>query len=176
MTLVKFKRGDGTNGVQNRSNQTSMPSFNSDWGSQWPFSALTRPFFGRDLIQDFFDDDLAINRSSLGTTLPAVNISETDNEVVIEMAAPGMNKKDFKVEINDNQLHIGYNKENKTDNNENNRWRQEFSFESFERTFTLPAIVEGEKIEANYTDGILKISLPKKEEARRKPARTIEIK
>ena len=177
MTLVKFNRGNGTNeGVQTRSNQTSMPSFNSEWSTLWPFNSLARPFFGRDLIQNFFDDNMGISTGNIGTTLPAVNISETDNDLVIEVAAPGMNKKDFKVEINDNQLRVGYNRENKTENNENKHWRREFNFESFERIFTLPAILENEKIEGTYNDGILRISLPKKEEARRKPAKAIEIK
>jgi HSP20 family protein len=177
MTLVKFKRGNGTNeGVQTRTNQTTLPSFNSEWSSLWPFNSLARPFFGRDIIQDFFDDNMGISSGNIGTTLPAVNISETDNDLIIEMAAPGMSKKDFKVEINDNQLHIGYNRENKTEGNETNHWRREFSFESFERNFTLPTIVESEQIAATYTDGILRISVPKKEEARRKPAKAIEIK
>lgn len=177
MTLVKVKRGNGTpEGVLTRPNQTSMPTLNSEWSSLWPFNTLGRPFFGRDLIQDFFDDNMGISPANIGTTLPAVNISETNNDLIIEMAAPGMNKKDFKVEINDNQLHIAYNRENKTENNDSNDWRREFSFESFERNFTLPAIVESEKIEASYTDGILKIIVPKKEEARRKPAKAIAIK
>src|SRR6185436_18677583 len=102
MTLVKFKSGNGTNErVQTRQDQSSMPSFNSDWSTLWPFNALTRPFLGRDFIQDFFDDEMGIRAGSIGTSLPAVNISETDNELVIEVAAPGMNKKDFKVEIVD---------------------------------------------------------------------------
>jgi HSP20 family protein len=175
MTLVKFKRENGTN-ENNRSTQSSMPSLNTEWSSVWPFNTLGRPFFGRDLIQDFLDDNMGISSASIGTTLPAVNISETDNELVIEVAAPGMNKKDFKVEINDNQLHIGYQKEGKSENNDNNHWRREFNFESFERNFTLPAMVESDKIAATYNDGILRIAVPKKEEARRKPAKAIEIK
>ena len=177
MTLVKFKRGNGTNEeVQTRPNQTSMPSFNSERSSLWPLSALGRSFFGRDLIQDFFDNDMDIHASSIGTTLPAVNISETDNDLIIEVAAPGIRKQDFKLEINDNQLRIGYAREAKNQSNETNYWRREFNFESFERTFSLPAIVESEKISAGYTDGILRISVPKKEEAKKKPAKTIEIK
>jgi HSP20 family protein len=113
---------------------------------------------------------------AIGTSLPAVNISENDNELVIEMAAPGMRKKDFKVEVINNQLNIAYKKEQKEEEgNKTNHWRKEFSFESFERTFSLPAIVEGDKVYATYNDGILKIALPKKEEARRKPAKAIEV-
>jgi HSP20 family protein len=178
MTLTKFKSGNGKNeSVQTRQNQSSMPSYGSEWNSLWPFSV--RPFFGGDLLQDFFDDNMGIRPGNIGTTLPAVNIAETDNDLIIEVAAPGMNKKDFKVEINDNQLHIGYNKETKNetnDTNEGNHWRKEFSFESFNRTFSLPAIVESDKISASYTDGILRLAFPKKEEARKKPSRAIEIK
>ena len=87
-----------------------------------------------------------------------------------------MKKNDFKVESKDNQLHIGYSKEGKDAGNQNNYWRREFNFESFERTFSLPSLVEREKIAATYVDGILRIAVPKKEEARRKPAKTIEIK
>jgi HSP20 family protein len=116
-----------------------------------------------------------LGNGAIGRNLPAVNISETENDLVIEVAAPGMKKKDFKIEIDGDQLHISYKKEEKSENNETNHWRREFSFESFERTFTLPTIVESDKIFAAYNDGILKLSIPKKEEAKKKPARTIEI-
>jgi HSP20 family protein len=155
-----------------------MPLINSEFGSVLPrfFDTFSRPFITSNLIQDFFDDTMHLGTGTIGTTLPAVNILETDTDLVIEVAAPGMSKKDFKVEIVDNQLHIGYNRQTKNENNENNHWRKEFSFESFERNFALPTIVESEKIAATYTDGILRISVPKKEEARRKPAKAIEIK
>jgi HSP20 family protein len=177
MTLVKWNR----NGRNNNSNQSqlyrgNMPG-NSEFGSMFPrlFDSFTHPFFTGDLVQDFFDDANP-GTGRIGTTLPAVNITETDTDLLIEVAAPGMNKKDFKVEIADNQLHIGYHKENKNESDENNQWRKEFSFESFDRSFTLPAIVESDKVAATYADGILRISLTKKEEARRKPSRTVEIK
>ena len=177
MTLVKWNRNGRSNG-NNQSLQGNMPLTNSEFGSMFPrlFDTFARPFFARDLVQDFFDDTMSLGSGSIGTTLPAVNISETDTDLVIEVAAPGMNKKDFKVEIIDNQLHIRYSKENKNESNENNQWRKEFSFESFDRSFALPAIVESDKVAASYIDGILRISLTKKEEARRKPARAIEIK
>ncbi len=179
MTLVKWNRGNKMNGSNaTLSNQNVMPSFNSEGGVAFPrfWDALSRPFLSDDLIQDFFDDTMNLGTGTIGTTLPAVNIAETDNELVIEMAAPGMSKKDFKVEIVDHQLHIGYQKEQKNENTETKHWRKEFHFESFERTFTLPTIVESDKIAASYNDGILKIAVPKKEEARKKPAKTIEIK
>jgi HSP20 family protein len=179
MTLVKSNRNGRTNGAnQSLTNRGNMPTAYQGFDSILPrlFETFSGPFFTRDLIQDFFDDGLNSGTGSIGTTLPAVNISETDTDLIIDVAAPGMNKKDFKVEIVDNQLHIGYNKEMKNEENKENQWRKEFNFESFERYFTLPAIVESDKIVATYADGILKISVPKKEEARRKPARAIEIK
>jgi HSP20 family protein len=170
MTLVKWNRERGSNG-----NRTS--DFNS--GLMWPalWNSLGRPFMSNDLVQDFFND-LTPASGSIGTTLPAVNIDEHDDDIVIEVAAPGMRKNDFKLEIEDNQLRISYEKERKQEEGKknSNQWRREFSYQSFERNFSLPAMVDSEKIQATYTDGILKITVPKKEEARRKPARSIEIK
>jgi HSP20 family protein len=177
MTLVKFKRGNGSNensNVQSRSNQSNQ-GLSNDWSLMWPFNSI-RPFVGSELLQDFFNDDMGYMGRNIGTTLPAVNIEETDNDLIIEVAAPGMNKKDFKVEVADNHLHIGYRKEAQNQSNESNHWRKEFNFESFERNFTLPAMVEGDKIEASYDNGLLRITIPKKEEARRKPAKNIEIR
>jgi HSP20 family protein len=172
MTLVKFNRGGRNNG-------SLTPGNNNSNGLQWPelFNNFTRPFFPADLIQDFFDDTMNLQNGFIGTTLPAVNIVENDNELLIEVAAPGMRKQDFKLEANDNQLHISYRKkEEQEEQSKRNEWRREFSFESFDRSFTLPAIVEQDKIMATYQDGILKIAIPKKEEARKKPARAIEVK
>ena len=176
MTLVKWNRGRN-NGSSTPSFQTNYSLTDRDFGALWNslFNNGQRPFGGRDLIQDFFDDTLNLGTGTIGRNLPAVNISETENDLVIEVAAPGMKKKDFKIEIDGDQLLINYKKEEKAENNETNHWRREFSFESFERNFTLPTIVESDKIFASYNDGILKISVPKKEEAKKKPARTIEI-
>jgi HSP20 family protein len=172
MTIVKWNK-NRQNGTQNptgfltdRDLNTLFPSF---------LNAFSRPAGSRDFIQDFFDDTLNFGTGAIGRNLPAVNISETPNDLVIEVAAPGMKKKDFNIQIDGDQLHISYKKEQKDENTETNHWRREFNYESFERTFTLPTIVESEKIYAAYTDGILKISVPKKEEAKKKPARSIEI-
>ena len=93
------------------------------------------------------------------------------------MAAPGFNKEEFNVEVNDNILTISSEKrvENETKDGQQFTHR-EFSYQSFKRTFTLPATVESDKIEAKYENGILHLSIPKKEEAKPKPARKIEIK
>src|SRR5690349_18001270 len=114
MTLVKWNRNGRSNSDQTLPYQGNLQISNSEFGSMFPrlFDTFARPFFTRDLIQDFFDDTMNLGSGTIGTTLPAVNITETDSDLVIEVAAPGMNKKDFKVEIVDNQLHIGYKKEN----------------------------------------------------------------
>jgi HSP20 family protein len=177
MTLVKWNRGTHVNG-NGQSPANYSNGLHADMPQIWPslFNSFSRPLLSGDLIQNFFDDTMNIGTGSIGTTLPAVNISETNNELLIEVAAPGMKKNDFKVEINDNQLNISYRKETNSENDDKNHWRKEFNFQSFERNFTLPTIVESDKIEATYNEGILKIVVPKKEEARKKPAKTIEIK
>ena len=166
MTLVKWNREGRSNG---------SPSYGNGRNNlMWPelFEQFLRPF----PVQDFFDEGLGTGKS-LGTTLPPVNIHESDNELTIEMAAPGMRKENFKIDLNDNQLNIRYQDEKKEEEKKSgSQWRKEYSFESFERTFALPAMIMQDNIEANYTDGILRITLPKKEEARKKPARAINIK
>jgi HSP20 family protein len=161
MTIMKWNRG----------RQTPSVYSDRDLSTMFP-SLFTRPFATRDLMQDFFG---GMDFGVAAKNFPAVNISETENDIMIEVAAPGMKKQDFKIEIDGDQLHISYKKEDKTENNPANHLRKEFSHESFERAFTLPTMVEKDKIAASYTDGILKISVPKKEEAKKSAARTIEI-
>lgn len=98
-----------------------------------------------------------------------------DNHV--EVAAPGMKKSDFKIEVDNNLLIISSAKEDKNEevDSKGNYTRREFSYQSFKRTFTLPGTVEGEKIKAKYDDGVLRIIIPKKEEAKQRPVRQIEI-
>ncbi len=111
-------------------------------------------------------------------TVPSTNVKETDNEFIIEMAAPGMKKEDFQVEINNDVLTIK--SENKVENEdqiEGNFTRREFSYQSFQRSFTLNnKAVDDSKIKANYKEGILQLLIPKKEEAKVKPTRQIQIK
>jgi HSP20 family protein len=133
------------------------------------------------LFDDFFTRDLSnwglTNNSSTQTTIPAVNIRETNDNFEVEMAAPGMNKEDFKVELDGNQLTIYSEKKTEQRDNEETRYsRQEFSYESFQRSFTLPKdVVDVDKIEAHYTNGVLHLTIPKKEEVKKRPARMIEI-
>lgn len=117
------------------------------------------------------------NFSITNTTLPAVNVIESENDYQIEVAAPGMKKEDFKIDLDNNQLTISSEKKSeKKDEKKGSYTRREFSYQSFQRTFTIPERkVDGDKISAKYCDGVLCINLPKKEEAKPKPAREIKI-
>ena len=108
-------------------------------------------------------------------SFPAVNVLESDNSFKIELAAPGLKKEDFKINIHENVLTIS--SEQKTENEENTGkyTRKEFNYKSFKRSFTLPKTVDGEKIVASYDNGVLGLELPKKEEAKPKEPRLIEI-
>src|SRR5437764_156465 len=116
------------------------------------------------------------NNSVTNTTLPAVNIRETNENFEVEMAAPGMNKNDFKIELDGNTLTISSERKNDWQEREGERYtRREFSYESFKRTFQLPKdVVDIEKIQAKYENGVLNLVVPKKEEVKQKP-RMIEI-
>ena len=136
------------------------------------FPALFSDFFNRDLF-----DSNESNFSNTGTTLPAVNIKETKENFEVEMAAPGMTKNDFKVELDGNLLTITSETNNQIEDNEGDRYsRKEFSYQSFQRSFTLPKdVVDADKINAKYEDGVLRLLIPKKEEAKQKPPRLIQI-
>ncbi len=131
-------------------------------------------------FDNFFSKELMdwnnFNFSNTNTTIPAVNVKETEEKFEIEVAVPGMKKDDFKVKLENNLLTISSEmKEEKNEENKNYS-RREFSYQSFVRSFSLPEmLVDQDKIEAVYTDGILKIALPKREEAKPKPVREIAI-
>ncbi len=108
-------------------------------------------------------------------SFPAVNVLESDESFKIELAAPGLKKEDFKVNIHENTLTISTEKQTETEETVGKYTRKEFNFSSFKRSFTLPKSVDGEKIVATYTDGVLGLALPKKEEAKPKEPRLIEI-
>ena len=132
------------------------------------------------LFDRFFEGDVFDwsnrNFSLTNTTLPSVNIKENADAFTVEVAAPGFEKSDFKLELNHDLLTISSEKkvENETTDGELFT-KREFSYQSFTRSFTLPAHANGDKIEANYDKGILKVNIPKKEESKPKPSRTIEI-
>lgn len=117
-----------------------------------------------------------LNFSDTNTTLPAVNVAEKDDEFAIELAAPGMKKDDFRISLEGNVLTISSERKNEKEEKSGNYSRREFSYQSFQRSFTLPVgRVETDKVAARYEDGILHIQIPKREEAKPKPAREIEI-
>jgi HSP20 family protein len=120
----------------------------------------------------------SLTNGNLLATQPAVNVKETNDSYKIDVAAPGMKRDDFKVELDNNVLTISVDREEKhEEQNENSAFtRQEFNYQSFQRSFTLPENkVEGEKITARYTDGILHITVPKKDEVKTKPVKQIAI-
>jgi HSP20 family protein len=133
------------------------------------------------LFDDFLNRDLfnwgQSNYSNTGTSLPAVNIKETSEGFEVEMAAPGMKKTDFKVQLEGNMLTISSEKSYHTDENEGDRYsRKEFSYQSFERSFKLPKdVVDVEKINAKYEDGVLQLHIPKMEQAKQKAPKMIQI-
>jgi HSP20 family protein len=133
------------------------------------------------LFDKFFDGELMdwnrTNFSSTDSTLPAVNVKENNNEFQIEVAAPGMNKNDFKIHYDNGRLTISSEHKDETQEKEGERvTRREFSYQSFQRSFTVAeTAVDAEKIKANYEQGILFITLPKRDEIKPKPAREIKI-
>jgi len=132
------------------------------------------------LFDRFFENEMFDwsnrNYSSTNTTLPSVNIKESNDGFDVEVAAPGFTKNDFKIELNHDLLTISSEKEVENETKEGQAFTlREFSYQSFSRSFTLPNTADSEKIGAKYENGILRISIPKKEEAKPKPARQIAI-
>lgn len=127
------------------------------------------------VFEDFFNHDFApLNRQFTNST-PSVNIKENEEGFSLEVAAPGLSKEDFKLSIDQDILSISCEKKVEHEAEEGSYTRREFAYTSFQRAFSLPETVNSEQISANYQDGILKVHIPKKEEAKPKPARQIEI-
>ncbi len=133
------------------------------------------------LFDDFLNRDLLdwnnSNFSNTGTTLPAINVKETPESFVVEMAAPGMKKEDFKVELNNNVLTISSEQKTEHEEKDNDKYtRKEFSYQSFQRSFPLSReAVDADKIQAKYENGVLHLTIPKREEVKQKPTRLINI-
>jgi HSP20 family protein len=132
------------------------------------------------LFDRFFENDLFDwsnrNYSTTNTTLPAVNIKEKADEFEVTMAAPGFAREDFKIELKHDLLTIASEKEVESETEEGQHFtKREFSYQSFNRSFTLPHIADGEKIGARYENGILKVIIPKKEEAKPKAPKQIQV-
>lgn len=142
-----------------------------------PFSSSVDSFF-----EDFAPMDLMdwTDRSlaTLGSNLPSVNLKETDKKIEIELAAPGLKKEDFKVEVDNSMLSIFSEKEDQKEETgkKNDYYRKEFNYQSFRRSFSLPDYADENKISANYKDGILHVEIDKKEGAKQRIAKTITIK
>jgi HSP20 family protein len=145
MTLVKFN---------NQRNNTLLPGFNDVFDS---------------IFNDTFFSDRMVAR------VPAVNISESENNYHVELAAPGLKKDDFKLNLERNQLTISVEQTAEQNDEQKNYSKREYSYSSFVRSFTLPESADHAKIEASYNDGILRIDIAKREEAKA-IRRQIEIK
>jgi HSP20 family protein len=130
------------------------------------------PFFP--VFSDAFFRENFLNDSDW-TTSPAVNIAENKEGFRIEVAAPGLQKDDFRIHVEKYRLEISSEKENTSESSNDTFHRKEFSYSSFKRTFTLPESAETDGIKANYANGVLTVTVPKKEAAKEKPARVIDI-
>ncbi|WP_435622998.1 Hsp20/alpha crystallin family protein [Flagellimonas sp.] len=127
------------------------------------------------LVNDVFGPDWFGGMDKLHLSTPAVNIKENETGFELELAVPGAKKEDFKIEVDNEVLTISSEGKTETEETKGNFRRKEFSYTAFKRVFTLPETVDGSKIDASYESGILKLALPKKEEALPKPKRLIEI-
>ena len=136
-------------------NKRFLPAFEDD-------------FFGKDFLADIFD-------SSANKSIPEVNVIENAEEFKIDVAAPGLAKEDFKVDLHNNVLTISSEKEVRNLEEKEKYVRREFSYSSFQRSFSLPESVNQEKISAQHKDGILTLVIPKRDEAKEKPKREIKI-
>lgn len=156
-TLVKMPAN--SNEVSTRRNKSSIPSLSS-----W--------------VDDLFETGMGagfLSNFNTGMTLPAVNIKENKDEFFLEIAVPGMKKSDFNIDVENKVLSISSEKTEENVEKEENYTRREFGYSSFKRTFTLPDTIDSEHINAKYNDGILIVHLPKREEAKEKPAKRISV-
>lgn len=169
-TLMKRRRRNGLSPFENQLLTPWSNSLLKPWGSRLfspSLSSLTR--FDDIFNGDFFEDD---------SLMPALNVKEHDEDFEIEFAAPGFNKKDFEVIIEDDVLHVSGEKEVEEEEKEDEYSRKEFSYKSFKRSMVLPTSIDlDQDIKASYKNGILKIRLLKKEEAiiQEPPKKVIEV-
>jgi len=151
------------------------------WNSNQFFPEISNPRFSN-WVNNFFEDDWFAK----GSQLPAVNVKDNENDYQIEVAAPGLNKEDFKLSLDHNVLTIA--SEKKTENVEESTekdqgkgqekvkyTRREFSYQSFSRSFTLPKDVKQNEISANYENGVLNIIVPKQDTTKETGSKTINI-
>ncbi len=122
---------------------------------------------------EWFDNGNLWNRTM---NVPAVNITEQKDVYLVSLAAPGLKKEDFTIDVDGSMLTISSQKEERREEKDKKFTRKEYSYSSFSRSFTLPEEINKEKIEAKYEDGILKISLPRSEAAKKPSAKHIAVK
>lgn len=139
--------------------------------TDWP-SLLNGP-----VLSDFFDNDRFFDADWLRKqSVPAVNVKETEKTFEIELAAPGLTKKDFEISVDNGMLTISSEKKEEKEEKEKNYTRKEFSYSSFSRSFTLPESVNEEDVKAYYEDGILRLHIAKKAMGTSKPKKAIEVR
>lgn len=146
-------------------------------GSKANSNSLTFPTWSS-WIDEVFNRDLPSvfnSNFNAGLTLPKVNIRETKDAYFVDMAVPGLKKSDFQIELDNKLLSISTEVKEKNEHQEENFTRREFGYSSFKRSFSLPETIKEDAIKAEYKDGVLSIHLPKKEEAKQKPSRSIKI-
>lgn len=144
----------------------SLEKFNRN---RWPWNYGLTDFIER---SRGFDDDFF----NLEKSLPAINVKEHKDDFEIELAAPGFNKKDFEITMDNDILEVSAQKTKEELDEEEDYTRKEFNYNAFKRAMQLPSTVDGsKKVKATYKDGILKMNLLKKEEVKEKPKRHIEV-
>ncbi len=130
------------------------------------------------LWNNLVNGDFYMNQNGLycgNQSMPAINIIEDENMFSIELAAPGLNKEDFNIEFDNGKLTISAKKQ-ETEEETKNYTKREFNYAGFSRSFVVPKQkVDDGKISAAYENGVLNITLPKREEVKPKPSRTVEI-
>lgn len=117
-------------------------------------------------VFDAFFNDSELAENSVMFTRPEFNVYENEKEFVVEAAVPGLDKKDFNIEVNDNVLEISSQKEMKEEKAEEKYYYRGFCYGSFKKSYSLPDNVDKEKISADYQNGILKVVIPKDKEAK----------
>lgn len=140
--------------------------------------SLFQNFFNNNPLfkRDVFDFDMDMPPSRLGINIPTANITENRKEYMVELAAPGLDRKDFNIELDGKTLTIRAEKENEDKKEEDQYTRKEYSFESFKRTFYISQPIKEDKIVAKYENGVLKVTMPKLNEEQLKTVQRIEIK
>ncbi len=127
------------------------------------------------LMNELFKPDWFGGMENFAASLPAVNIKENEKDFELELAVPGRKKDDFNIEVDKNVLTVSAEVKTENETKEENYTRREFGYAGFKRAFTLPETIDEENIKAEYVDGLLKFTLPKRKEALPKPKRLIAL-